>query len=73
MIHFDTQHYEYQTDSLKDGISLTLKEEEEKRLDILSIWKSGTLALPRLHKIAAAINCIREKLFLLGLIFSNFF
>jgi hypothetical protein len=33
---------------------------EEKGLDILSPWKTGTLALPRLHEVAAAINRIRR-------------
>ena len=46
---------------LGEGLALVLKEVEEQGLDILSPWKTGELALPRLHEVAAAINRIREK------------
>ena len=47
--------------NLGEGLELLLKEVEEQGLDILSPWKTGELALPRLHEVAAAINRIREK------------
>ncbi len=60
MIHFYAQHYVHKTDNLHEGLSLALKEVEDKGLDILSIWKTGTLALPRLHEVAAAIHRMRR-------------
>jgi len=59
MIHFYATHYADKTDSLNAGLRLALNEVEEKGLDILSVWKTGTLAMPRLHELAAAIYRIR--------------
>lgn len=42
-------------------LPLALKGVEEKGLDILSPWKTGTLALPRLHEVAAATNRMRVE------------
>lgn len=61
IIHFYTQHYADKTKNLTEGLILALKEIEEKGLDILSPWKIGTLALPRLHEVAATINRIRQS------------
>ena len=47
--------------ALVDGLSRVFKDVEEKGLDILSPWKVGNLALPRLHEAAAAINRIRDE------------
>ena len=59
MIHYYEQHYAHQANSLYDGLDMVLSDIEEQGIDILSIWKTGTLALPRLHEIAAAIHRIR--------------
>ncbi|MFA6972716.1 MAG: ABC-ATPase domain-containing protein [Gallionella sp.] len=59
IIHFYAKNYADKTKNLMEGLSLVLKEVEENGLDILSSWKTGTLALPRLHEVAAAINRIR--------------
>jgi hypothetical protein len=42
-------------------LPLALKDVEEKGPDILSPWKTGTLALPRLHEVAAATNRMRVE------------
>ena len=54
------KNYAGKTKNLREGLTLVLKEVEERGLDILSPWKIGTLALPRLHEVAAAINRIRR-------------
>lgn len=59
IMHWYTTHYADQTDSLHEGLRLTLRDVEEQGLDILSPWKTGDLALPRLHEVAAAINRMR--------------
>lgn len=59
IMHLYATKYADKSDSLSEGLRLTLKEVEEKGLDILSPWKTGELALPRLHEVAAAINRIR--------------
>jgi predicted ABC-class ATPase len=60
-IHAYAKKYAGKTKNLAEGLTLVLKEVEEKGLDILSPWKTGTLALPRLHEVAAAINRIRRQ------------
>ncbi len=60
MIHFYAKNYAHKTNSLNAGLKMALKEVEEKGLDILSPWKIGTLALPRLHEVAAAIHRLRS-------------
>ena len=59
ILHFYATNYAHNTTTLHEGLRLALKEVAEKGLDILSPWKTGTLALPRLHEIAAAIHRIR--------------
>ncbi|MFZ1547644.1 MAG: ABC-ATPase domain-containing protein [Candidatus Nitrotoga sp.] len=60
LIHFYAKHYANISGSLGEGLRLALKEVEDKGLDILSPWKSGELALPRLHEVVAAINRMRR-------------
>jgi len=60
IIFYYAVNYADRTKNLAAGLKLVLKDVEEKGLDILSPWKTGTLALPRLHEAAAAINRIRE-------------
>jgi hypothetical protein len=43
-----------------DGLQQALDDTQQQGLDILSQYKVGNLALPRLHELAAAINRIRE-------------
>lgn len=52
-------NYANKPGSLGEGLRLALKEVAENGLDILSPWKTGELALPRLHEVAAAINRMR--------------
>ena len=59
IIYFYAIHYANRSHALHTGLNMALQEVEEKGLDILSIWKTGTLALPRLHEIAAAIHRMR--------------
>ncbi len=61
IIHTYAKHYLEKSSNLVDGLRMALKEVEEQGLDILHPWKSGELALPRLHEVAAAINRIRAK------------
>jgi predicted ABC-class ATPase len=59
IMHLYASNYADKTGSLVSGLRLALIDVEEKGLDILSPWKTGELALPRLHEVAAAINRMR--------------
>ncbi|MBE9504001.1 MAG: ABC-ATPase domain-containing protein [Proteobacteria bacterium] len=59
LISYYAKHYVSKTESLTEGLALAFKEIEKSGLDILSTYKVGNLALPRLHEVAAAINRIR--------------
>lgn len=59
IILYYAKNYADKAENLTAGLRLALKEVEEKGLDILSPWKTGTLALPRLHEVTAAINRMR--------------
>jgi len=60
LMHFYAKHYASKPISFSEGLQQAIKEVEEKGLDIISPWKSGELALPRLHEVAAAINRMRR-------------
>ena len=60
IIHYYANHLD-KAESLAEGLMRALGEVEEQGLDILSPWKTGTLARPRLHEVAAAINRMRAK------------
>ncbi len=61
MIHYYAKNCFNNSTSLIDGLEMLFREIEEKDLDIISPYKVGNLALPRLHEVAAAINRIRMK------------
>jgi predicted ABC-class ATPase len=46
--------------SLIEGLRQALAEIEHRGLDIVTPWKVGNLALPRLQELAAAVNRIRD-------------
>jgi len=59
-IHYYASHYANRNDmSLQQGLKATLRDIDEKGIDILSPYKVGNLASPRMFEIAAAINRIR--------------
>jgi len=59
IIHYYATHFSH-SGSLVDGLRNVLDDIDAKGLDIISPYKVGNLALPRLHEIAAAVNRIRE-------------
>lgn len=61
IIHYFAGNYADRAENLTQGLRLALQDVEEKGLDIVSPWKTGTLALPRLHEVAAAINRMRAE------------
>ncbi|PLX86280.1 MAG: ATPase [Desulfuromonas sp.] len=61
LIHHYARHFARQAPDLVAGLRLALHDVETKGLDVLPPWKSGDLALPRLHEVAAAINRIRTR------------
>jgi predicted ABC-class ATPase len=61
MIYMYAQHYQKIGDTMTDGLRQLVHDVEEKGLDIISPYKVGNLAMPRLHELAAAINRIRSK------------
>ncbi len=60
IIHYYATHYANNHDSLIEGLRKVLSDINIEGLDVISPYKMGNLALPRLHEIAAAINRIRE-------------
>lgn len=61
MIYMYAQHYHKIGDTMTDGLRQLVHDVEEKGLDIISPYKVGNLAMPRLHELAAAINRIRSN------------
>lgn len=59
MIYYYIEKFADKNLTLAEGLLKTIKDVELQGLDILSQYKVGTLALPRLHELAAAINRIR--------------
>jgi hypothetical protein len=43
-----------------EGLNKLFDDIEQNGIDIISQYKVGNLAMPRLHEVAAAINRIRE-------------
>lgn len=60
MILYYAQHYADTDVSLIEGLQKLFNDTETSGLDILSLYKTGNLAMPRLYELAAAINRIRE-------------
>lgn len=60
MIYYYTQHYADATDDLISGLEKVLAHAQKTGLDVLSPYKVGNLAMPRLYELAAAINRIRN-------------
>jgi predicted ABC-class ATPase len=60
MIHAYGQRYATDHTTLVDGLRQLMIDVDQQGLDMVSPYKVGNLALPRLHELAAAINRIRE-------------
>jgi len=61
MIYHYIRNFANSAPTLSGGLSMTMADVKERGLDILSPYKAGNLAMPRLHELAAAINRIRHK------------
>lgn len=59
LIHYCAQHYFSRGLALADGLKRAIADVEQKGLDILSPFKRGDYAKPRLFEVAAAINRMR--------------
>ena len=60
MIHLYAQRYAKPGDTLIQGLQQLMSDVNKNGLDIISSYKVGNLALPRLYELAAAINRIRN-------------
>jgi predicted ABC-class ATPase len=60
MIYYYSQHFLNATPDLYTGLREMLAQIEEKGLDIISPFKSGNFALPRIYELAGAINRLRS-------------
>ena len=60
MIHLYAQHYTKSHNNMISGLQQLILDVEQRGLDIISPYKVGNLAMPRLYELAAAINRIRE-------------
>lgn len=61
MIYLYAQRYLKTGTTLTDGLRQLIQDVDEQGLDMISPYKVGNLAMPRLHELAAAINRIRCK------------
>lgn len=61
MIYLYATRYSNTGSTMTDGLRKMIEDVEERGLDIISPYKVGNLAMPRLHELAAAINRIRCK------------
>ena len=59
-IFYYAQHYASENLSLQEGLQELLEQVEEKGLDMLTPYKTGNLARPRIFEIAFAINRMRS-------------
>ncbi len=65
IIHYFSEKYSGKDITLKEGLSAVIKDIDEKGIDIqkgidiLSPFKLGSYALPRIYEVAAAINRMR--------------
>ncbi|MGB9700396.1 MAG: ABC-ATPase domain-containing protein [Thermodesulfobacteriota bacterium] len=64
LIHFTASRYFNGKVALAHGLRQALKEVQEKGLDIISPFRRGDYALPRIYEIAAAINRMRSLVIL---------
>ncbi len=64
LIHFAATRFFKGNVTLAAGLRQALKEVEEKGLDIISPFRRGDYALPRIYEIAAAINRLRSLVML---------
>ena len=60
LINFYTSHFLQTSPELYSGLCQLFQDIEENGLDIISSYKRGNYALPRLYEVAAAINRLRS-------------
>jgi len=61
MIHCYMQRYAARAPGLREGLEALLSDTADKGLDMISPYKVGNLAMPRIFELASAINRIRTK------------
>jgi predicted ABC-class ATPase len=59
LIHYYLKHRLHQTSYLREGLQKVMQDVSDRGLDILTPYKAGNLAKPRIHELAAAINRMR--------------
>ncbi|WP_026362221.1 ABC-ATPase domain-containing protein [Geopsychrobacter electrodiphilus] len=59
LLEYYGRHYPLHPGGMLAGLRQSLRDAEEQGLDILSPWKVGHLALPRLYELVAAANRMR--------------
>ncbi len=60
MLYYFATRYAHQELSLKEGLSRVLQDMEREGLDLLSPYKLGCYAMPRIFELAAAMNRMRS-------------
>jgi predicted ABC-class ATPase len=60
MIHYFSTTFAKKEITLREGLGRVLKDMEEKGLDLLSPYKLGCYAMPRVFELAAAVNRLRS-------------
>ena len=59
IIHYFSEKYSGKDITLREGLTAVIKDIDEKGIDILSPFKLGSYALPRIYEVASAINRMR--------------
>ena len=60
LIHLYADKYLHHHPDLRSGLEALFQDLDEKGMDLLSPFKRGDLAMPRLYEVAAAINRMRS-------------
>ncbi len=60
MIHYYSTHHAGRERPLREGLEKMMEEIDEKGMDVLSKFKEGDYARPRLFEVAAAVNRMRS-------------
>jgi predicted ABC-class ATPase len=60
LIHYYSENHAKSGTSLQEGLARSLRDVHERGLDLLSPYRLGCYAMPRLFEVAAAINRMRS-------------
>ncbi len=60
LIHYYSKNHAKSTSSIQEGLARSLQDVQERGFDLLSPYRLGSYAMPRLFEVAAAVNRMRS-------------